>query len=151
MKKDTFKKLAYLSSFLALFFGATHFASAAGIVPCGTGANDPCTLCHLIIGIKNLMDWGMTIIITLAITAICIAGVILIVSSGDPKLTTQGKSFITSAVIGFALTLGAWLIVNVTLWIFSAKSGTGGYNLGLEQDKNWHSFTCSTTSTATTK
>ncbi len=144
-------KLFFALVFFALFLTVANANAASGLVPCGLGANDPCTLCHLIVGTKGLIDWGMGILITLSLAAISIAGVMYIISSGDPSFTKKAKSFVSSVVIGFALMLGAWLIVNVTLWIFSAKEGTSGsgkYNLGLSSE-NWYTFTCSTVSSST--
>ncbi|MFZ2188474.1 MAG: hypothetical protein WAV73_02870 [Candidatus Moraniibacteriota bacterium] len=147
-------KYLFLVVFFALFAAIDEASAASGLVPCGLGSNDPCTLCHLIVGIQGLIQWGMGILITLSITAISIAGVMYVVSSGDPTLTKQAKSFVTSTLIGFALMLGAWLIVNATLWVFSAKEGTATgtsaskYSLGLES-KNWYTFECSTVSSST--
>jgi len=141
-KKSTYFKLVFLCLFSFLFLTLENVNAADSLVPCGTGANDPCTLCHFIIGIKGLIDWGMGILITLSLTAISISGVIYIISSGNPELTKKAKNFATSTVIGFSLLLSAWLIINVTLWLFAAKD-----DLGLE-GKNWHTFTCSTTSTS---
>jgi hypothetical protein len=136
----------FLCLLFFLFLFTSTKVSAAGLVPCGLGTSDPCTLCHFIVGIKSLIDWGMGILIALSVTAISIAGVIYVVSSGDSELTKKAKSFVTSTVIGFALMLGAWLIINTTLWLFSAKKGgDGSYNLGLES-KSWNSFSCSTAS-----
>ena len=137
-KKNIFTFLLFFSLF---FISSTAFAS--GLVPCGLGSNDPCTLCHLIVGIKSLIDWGMAILVTLSITAISIAGVIYVVSSGNSGLITKAKSFVTSVIIGFALMLGAWLIINVVLWLFSAKT-----DLGIQKE-NWYTFSCSTISSST--
>jgi hypothetical protein len=151
-KKITRIKKGFLFFSIFIFlFSLSQTAIADGLVPCGIGVNSPCTLCHLIVGIWGIMEWSMTILITLSITAISIAGIIYIVSSGNPTLTKQAKDIVTTVLIGFALTLGAWLIVNTTLRIFSAKektSGQGDYNLGLESE-NWHTFSCSTISSST--
>ena len=147
LKKSNLNKLFILLFSLSVFLFATTNANAAGLVPCGVGATDPCTLCHFIVGIKGLIDWGMGILVTVSITAISIAGVMYVISSGDPAFAKKAKDFVTSVVIGFALMLGAWLIINTTLYLFSAKAGSDGkYNLGLES-KNWTSFSCSTVST----
>lgn len=150
MRTSLKKKFFLCLLFFSLIFSATKVNAASGLVPCGLGANDPCTLCHLIVGIQGLIQWGLGILIALSITAISIAGVIYIVSSGDPTLIKKAKDFVTSVIIGFALMLGAWLIVNTTLWIFSTKEdgSTGKYSLGLES-KNWYTFDCSTVSSST--
>lgn len=146
IKKHFSNKLLFLFFSLSVFLLTATGANSAGLVPCGLGASDPCTLCHLIVGIKGLIDWGMKIIVTLSLTGITIAGIMYIISSGDTELTKRAKTFITSIVIGFALMLGAWLIINTVLFLFSAKKGADDtYSLGLES-KNWYTFSCSTTS-----
>jgi hypothetical protein len=117
-------------------------ATSAGIVPCG-GATDPCTLCHLIIGIKNLIEWGKNILIVVTIVAIFISGIIYIVSTGSEKMITKAKELFTASLIGFAVTLGAWLIVNVTiLWVANANPQL---NIGVT---SWNTFSCNTESSA---
>jgi hypothetical protein len=111
----------------------------AGIVPCGD-EGDPCTLCHLIVGIHNIVDFFKNILLTAAITGIVIAGVIYTISSGDPKMTGQAKNLLSASLIGFAVVLAAWLIVNVTMLLMSTKSDLG---IGAV---NWYTFTCNTTS-----
>lgn len=139
MKNRFSRFILPLALFLFLF---SPNISSAGIVPCG-GATDPCTLCHLIIGIHNLIDWGKNILVTLAIVAIFIAGIIYIISSGNEKMISQAKSFLTASLVGFAVTLAAWLIVDVTIiWIANANPDL---NIGII---NWNTFTCDTSSSA---
>ena len=117
-------------------------SSSSGIVPCG-GSSDPCTLCHFIIGIKNLIDWGKNILVTATIVAIFISGIVYVVSSGNEKMISWAKSFLSASLVGFAVTLAAWLIVNVTIfWVANANSDLG---IGIT---NWFTFTCDTTSSA---
>ena len=156
MQKYFSKKIIGLSSFflalLVIFSFSPSAQAATGLVPCGSGANDPCTLCHLIVGFKGLLDWGMSILIVAAITAIVIAGVIYIVSSGSSGLITMAKGFLTNAIIGFAIMLGAWLIINTTLTLLSVKSDKNGYAnnyFGIKKD-SWFKFSCSTVSSTTT-
>ncbi len=145
MFKKIKKQTIFFSIFLAtVFFGLFHLASASsGLVPCGTGVADACTLCYLIVGIKGVIDFGSSIIIVVAITGITIAGVIYVVSAGNPSLTKKAKEFIVSVIIGVAIFLGAWLIVNIIMTVL-AKT-----DLGI-QKTDWHTFTCSTESSTIT-
>ena len=121
---------------------AASSSSNAGIVPCG-GESDPCTLCHLIIGIWNLIEWGKNILVTVAIVAIFISGIMYTVSTGNEKLITQAKAFLTASLVGFAITLAAWLIVDVAItWVANADP-----QLGIGKS-SWHTFTCDTASSA---
>ena len=122
---------------------------SGGIVPCGSGntVGGACTLCHLIIGINNLIKYGLGILITISVVAIFIAGIIYIISSGTP-LMEQAKKALSAALVGFTLVLTAWLIVATVMWILSAQSDLGIGKTG----SNWQtasiSYTCSTVNSA---
>lgn len=126
-----------------------------GVVPCGrnigTAAEQaPCTLCHLVVGFQRLVQYGLYMVVTLALVGIFIAGVMYIVSSGDENLMTKAKGFLKVSLIGFAVVITAWLIVNVTMWVLGSRgSGDQGGVLGIQIVK-WNQFTCSTQSTAGT-
>lgn len=140
---------------LVLFFVLFLIPSivfASGIIPCGRSADDlstpaineklPCTLCHLIIGVKNLVDFGTKVLITVAAVGIFISGVMYVVSSGSEEAVKRAKEFLGSSLKGFTIVLGAWFIVNITMWALS-------FNPSLSIGKtNWYTFTCVTASTS---
>lgn len=128
-------------------------ATAAGLVPCGRSADDPattvdeskpCTVCHLIIGGKGVIDYGLQIMTFVAIAVIVAMAIFYIVSTGDEGMMQTAKSGIKAALIGFAVMLGAWLIVNTTLRIFSATVP------GLGITSSGFSFSCDSSSSAGT-
>lgn len=156
------KKLAFL--FLVIIFTGLSFSFASaqeftakdpgwqGIVPCGrydgaNGETDICTLCHLILGIQRIVQYGLYIVIAFAFAGIFIAGVMYVISSGDEGMITQAKGFLSATLIGFSVVLGAWIIVNTTLWII----GSDKYDSGLGiQSETWWKFSCSGVSSAPT-
>jgi soluble lytic murein transglycosylase-like protein len=109
-----------------------------GIVPCGRGSGSPCTLCHLLLGIKNIIDWGMKAMVYFGLAVITGMGVLYIVSVGDNGLITMAKNGIKNTLIGMACILGAWLIVSYILEIL-ANETTG-------HAESWYSFTCDVSS-----
>jgi len=109
-----------------------------GLVPCG-GPDNPCTLCHFVIGFQNLINFMLDLAVVVGLVGIFASGVLYILSAGDEKMMGSAKSALTATLIGFAIVLGAWLIVNVVLWTFSA-------NLNMEAGGNWYTLECSTTS-----
>jgi len=128
-----------------VFTSLPFFAFADGIVPCGNSNQSPCTLCHLIIGIKRLIDWGKNLLVTITFVGIFISGVMYIISAGEEAMVTQAKKFLSASLIGFTVTMAAWLIVNVAItWVASAKPDLGIGKTG------WSTFTCDTTSSALT-
>jgi len=73
-------------------------------------------------------------------------GTLWIIAAGSPEKIEKGKTAMASAVIGIAIILGAWLIVN-----FSILAITGGKigEPGKIFDRNWFSPPASTGSGAT--
>jgi hypothetical protein len=117
-----------------------------GLVPCGRNSGTaaeqaPCTLCHLVIGFQRLVQYGMYMVVTLALVGIFFAGVMYMVSTGDEGMMTQAKGFLKVSLIGFAVVIAGWLIVNVTMWVLGTKGDLG---IGIVK---WNQFTCDTKST----
>ena len=148
-------KLAVFLLFIGVFL--PFFSAQAGLVPCGLTNDDTstpnvnesqiCTLCHLIIGIKGIIDFGLKLLITVAAVGIFIAGVLYIISSGNEEMMKRAKSFLSTSLSGFTITLAAWLIVNSIMWILSFNIS----NLKVDTAVNWYTFTCNSQSSANTK
>jgi hypothetical protein len=145
----------FLGLFLFSFFVSISFPSPANaaIVPCGRNVDDPttsidetkpCTLCHLVIGGKKIIDWGLKVMTYVAIAIIVAMAILYIVSTGNEGLMKTAKGGLMTALAGFAVMLGAWLIINTTLRIFTAKVP------GLVTSSTGFGFTCDTTSLAGT-
>ena len=96
-----------------------------GLVPCGRTCDDPttdiceccpCTLCHLFVLFKRIVDFvTINIIFPLAILMIVIGGVILLTAGGDPGRIGQGKKILKAAIIGVIIIIVAWLIVDTII------------------------------------
>ncbi len=146
----------FLSFFLLSFFFSflpLHSVEAA-LVPCGRQVDDqstptinetaPCTLCHLVLGGKGVIDYGLRLMTILAIAVIVAMAIYYIVSSGNDSMMSTAKGGIKAALIGFALMLGAWLLVNTAIRILGANIP------GLTLTGNGFSFSCSIVSQAGT-
>jgi len=124
-------------------------ATSSGLVPCGNGSSvgTACTLCSLIQGIANIVNFGRNLLLTAALVAIGIAGVMYIVSAGSEEMMKTAKSFLTASLTGFAIVLGAYLIITTVLLVISAKN-----DLGTGTSINWTTgtvnLTCNSKSTA---
>ncbi|MCA9364691.1 MAG: alpha/beta hydrolase [Candidatus Moranbacteria bacterium] len=140
--------------------------NTSGLVPCGRQCDNPdtadidesapCTLCHLILGIQLLVKWGMFIVTVIAVSVVVIAGIIYIISAGNQSMMTLAKQAIVYALAGFAIVLGAWVIINTIFWILvggAANQGTDTSSflsrIGLS-GKNWYTFTCDQKNICTT-
>ena len=123
---------------------------AASLVPCGRSSGSPeemapCTICHIIVGGNRLMTWGRNIMSIIAITVIVAMGILYIVSAGNEGLMKTAKSGMLAALIGFAIMLTAWLIVNVLLTVLVDTGSPDKPFLGLMQEGRFYFF-CDTSS-----
>jgi len=140
------KSIAFFATLLLvgcfLFFSTVD---AAGIVPCGRNSGtaeemQSCTLCHLFVGIHRIIEWGFRILTFVAIASLVGAGIMYIISAGNEKMMETAKNLVKHTLIGFAIVLGAWLIVNYSMILLSKKSDMG---IGVI---NWSEFNCDTSS-----
>ncbi len=126
------------------------------LVPCGVNKtcsnsdgksgelsiNQPCTLCHFIILIKNVFDLLLSLIITASLLMLTIAGVMYIVSSGG-QLTGMAKGIIEKTILGFGIFLLSWLFVYTLLNMLSIREKNV---LGKGTESTWFQFECDTKS-----
>lgn len=132
MKKNVFRVLG-LTIFGTLFFvPEIMWAAKEGLVPCGTG-EIACTLCDLIVGFSKLTKYLLGLLVTISIAGLFLAGVMYIISAGDDGMMKSAKDFAKACLIGFAIVLGAWLIVSIALWVVSANFSEIGKT-------DWYSF-----------
>lgn len=142
MKKNTKKGkfLLIMVFFFFLFLAVSPLsAGAAGIVPCGGTSEPKCSLCHLIIGIDNIIDFGFKILIGVALLGIMVAGIMYIVSTGNDQAMGKAKEMLKQILTGFVIVIGAWLLINTAMWVL----GSSG-DLGIGVD-GWSEFSCDTT------
>lgn len=112
------------------------------IVPCGRTSGpaevtQPCNLCHLFKGIKNIINLVLSLVILIAPLIIIYGGFVILSSGGKPERVTLGKSIITYVVIGLVIVFGAWLIINTVM------NGLVGSN---KSPLPWNKIECAVTS-----
>lgn len=79
---------------------------------------EPCDFEDAMQLIRNIINFLLfTIATPIAGLVICYAGFILITSGGSSENKTKAKHVLLNVIIGYAIALGAWIIVNT---IFSA-------------------------------
>ncbi len=110
--------------------------NAEGLVPCGGTGQSMCTLCHLIVGFKGIIDYGFKIMVIVAIVMVMVAGIVYIISAGNTGMMEMAKNLLQNALIGFAIILGAWLIINTVMWVLGTQE-----DLGVKAT-NWYTFEC---------
>ncbi|MBI4128884.1 MAG: hypothetical protein HY460_02425 [Parcubacteria group bacterium] len=93
------------------------------LVPCGLSTDNPatpgtnesqdCTTCHLVVLVDNAVYFLLfDIIWPFAIVMIIIGGMLFILSGGNEKMVSLGKSMFWYSIIGFVVAFGAWIIVD---------------------------------------
>jgi hypothetical protein len=147
--------LALLTLFSVTLLIVPLVPAEAGLIPCGLTVDDTnqagdqtvkCTLCHLVVGINSIIVFLRNVMSAVAIAVIVAMAFIYITSAGDEGRMRFAKGGIAAALIGFAIILLAWVIVNFVLSIRDT-SGTSIFNSTLVR-VGWDSFQCNTTSRA---
>lgn len=115
---------ASAASALAPYWGP--FVSCVGSAPTGTtpGGSDKkvCdSFCDLLSTGQNFIKFGITIgLYVLAPIFLVWGGIMIMTAGGNESKVTEARKMLLSTVLGIAVTLGAFLIVN-TFFFFFAK------------------------------
>ncbi len=143
-KSMKFDKSFLISLSLVSIFGVMLFGVSdanAALVTCGTGKS-MCTLCDLIAGMNNVIQYLMKIAIGVALLAMAIGGVMYIVSAGDSGLIDQAKSTLKNAAIGFVIIFAAFLIIDTTINYIGSKTNASGVPTFGINITSWGKFDC---------
>jgi hypothetical protein len=130
------KKITIISGTMVVFGFLVMFALPAqasilsfpsSIVTCtgdGGGGLPQCTsFCDILATVYNIIQFGIALTLDFfAPVFLVLGGVMIMFAGGSPKTMSTGKSMILGAVIGIAIVLGAYLIVNTFLSIIGANT-----------------------------
>ncbi len=94
----------------------------------------------------NLSKLILSVVGSLALLFFVYGGVMFLLAGGKAEMIEKGKKIITNAVIGIALVLGAWLIVNFTI---AALTGTPFSEVKIFGTQDWWRTPGATTPTET--
>lgn len=130
-----FVKILFLLFLLIFSFGIFSSVFAQALVPCGLGDSADCTLCHLVIGFKNIYEYLLEVLFAATMLVVVIAGIMYLVSSGNKTMMDKAKSALTYAITAVVIALLAWLVINAILNAFGFRHPLGG---------KWYEFTCDT-------
>jgi hypothetical protein len=111
-----------------LLFLSLPAPASADLITCGRGADisSACKLCSLVEGVASLVEYIRNIMVFIALAVITAMGILYIVSSGNQGTMETAKKGIFASLIGIAVILSAWLIVNTVMFtVFQAKSDLG--------------------------
>ncbi len=104
---------------LIITFSLTNLIEAKGLVPCGGPGEDPCTACHLLVLIQNVIEFVIKAAFIICICLIIYGGFRWLFSFGNDENIAAGQKAIINALLGLMIVLAAWLIVNTIFWLLS--------------------------------
>ena len=117
--------------------GIPGTTEAGGIIQCGRGGQNMCTICDLIKGLNIIIQYLLRIAVVVALTSITVGGGMYVVSTGNPGMTDLAKGAMKNAGIGLVVILTAWLMINTLLFTLGASS-----SLGIAGVTAWGDFEC---------
>ncbi|HOX21806.1 MAG TPA: TrbC/VirB2 family protein [Candidatus Paceibacterota bacterium] len=123
------KRKLLLTGLSLLGMGFPLLAQAQGGFLSGISADcynmGNCNFCDIGKVITNVFNFLRNdIALPLAVLMIVYGGVMMIFSAGSSSRVASGRKILMSAIIGFAIVLGASLIINTALTIFSKSQLT---------------------------
>jgi len=139
-------------------FNLPQHLEGGGLVPCGRKSDDldtsdiceccPCTFCHFFLLGKRITDFLLKdIFIPLLVLFITIAGVLFLFRGGSVKMIYQGKRVAIIAGVGGIILVGAWLVINTTLYfLIKEQTATGVTSVFTNP---WNEINCTVGKTCT--
>lgn len=137
------KKLIIISLLLVLFIPV--ITSAAGLVPCGRSVDDPetpnidesqpCTACDLLVLAENVIHFVLITAFTIVVIFAIMAGFRMIFSGGNEANIKAAQKSLSTALIGLAIILCSYLIVNTVFWLMAQIGGD-------DYTSNWWHLEC---------
>jgi len=117
MDLDFIKKFFFLLLvFFVLSFPVLVFADVIdSLVSCGEPGN-PCTICHFVTLVNNVVKFlTLSIILPASVLGIIISGIAILTAAGNQSRIEKGRKALIYILIGIAITFAAWLIVDTIL------------------------------------
>ena len=117
---------------LVVLFLFPSLTKAAGLVSCepkvvaGKIVNE-CGFCQAGVLIKNVADWIGMVSAYFVVMVIIYAGLKMVISRGNVSAKSDARRLIATAVIGYMIVLGAWMLVD-TLLKFAIPGSSYGIN-----------------------
>lgn len=96
-------------------------ASAQGLVPCGSPGQAKCTLCDLLVLIKNLTTFMTQLGLAFAGLFFVWGAFVIMTAGGSEQRVSEGKKVVTTTVIGILIMFSAYLIIGTLLNVLTGS------------------------------
>lgn len=153
MKNLSFTKIFHfiiIISFIisGFIFNVNHVDAqgGSGLVKCGLSQGRDCTICDIFILVRDIFNFALGLLATLAVLSIVIGGFYVVTSAGNSGRVNEGYSIITNAVIGLLLVMASFLLFSFVLVALGFQSANFSAILDF-QDGQIFSVKCDNAST----
>ncbi|MCL4390154.1 MAG: pilin [Patescibacteria group bacterium] len=85
--------------------------------------------------VQTALNTVLFVAFVAALVFLIIGGIRWIMSGGDKEGTTKAKEAVTAALIGLAIVIGAWVLINIVLQFFGIGGGLSGLSTPVLQQK----------------
>jgi uncharacterized membrane protein len=114
-------------------------ANALSLVPCGRSGlpgepgTEPCQFEHIVVLVVRMINYLITVAAVVAMYQVLLSGFNMIVALGNPEKLKSAREGLSHAVVGFALIILAFVMVNL---LVNGIFGTPG------SPRNWWNPDC---------
>ncbi len=115
-KQKTIIAISIISSLLIM--SVPFMAQAFNLIPCGgysTDSQAPCTISDFFYMIARIINWLISLAGIYAVFHIIISGFRMVISQGNQEAVKKAQEGVINAVVGFAIVLASFLIVNTVV------------------------------------
>lgn len=124
-----------------IVYAQTDFKFFGPLVP-ACGEKNVCTACDIFALIKNLINFGISAAVLIAIVMLAYGGILMISASASPGLLEKGKKIIKRSLIGVVLVLISWLLVDTFIKLLVGQEIIGGPAQIKGIGKPWNQIEC---------
>jgi hypothetical protein len=120
------KKYLIIVISLIILVSIPYFVEAKGLVPCGGDGEQRCGIEDVFVLIARVTNWLIAMAGLFAVYEIISAGLWMVLAAGDEEKLTQKKKALSNAVVGFVMTLTAFMFVNTIVNGLLIRAGEAG-------------------------
>jgi ribosomal protein L33 len=115
-------------AYAATSCGVWYPGSQCGIVPECFSGGPYCQACDLVRLVSNLLAFAIYFATFVATIMFTYAGFLYVTAAGSTENLTKAHDIFTKVFLGFVFVLVAWLIIDITLSVFTVKGGLGPWS-----------------------